>query len=105
MTRPLAVAVALACALTVYFITPVWAQRGPPCYERESLVDTLARRFGERMTAAGVDARGSLVQVFAAPSGSWTIAVSLPNGPTCILSSGEGWQSVDPSPAAGETPS
>lgn len=105
MTRPFVVAVALVCALMAFFVTPVWAQRGPPCYERENLIDILARRFGERMTAAGVDARGNLVQVFSAPAGNWTIAVTLPNGPTCILSSGEGWQPVDPAQVQDETPS
>ncbi|NQW10815.1 MAG: hypothetical protein HQ481_13160 [Alphaproteobacteria bacterium] len=98
-------AVALICALAAFFITPVRAQQGPPCYAREQVVEHLAERFGEAMTAAGVDARGNLVQVFSAPEGSWTIVVTIPGGPSCIMMAGEGWSWAEPEPVIDEAPS
>jgi hypothetical protein len=41
-----------------------------------------------------VTATGSLLEVLASPSGTWTIIVTIPNGPTCLVSSGEGWRSA-----------
>lgn len=57
-----------------------------------ALVDQLGRQYGEHLTAAGVDANGGLLQVYSNPeSGTWTIAVTMPGGPTCIVSTGEGF--------------
>lgn len=91
-------AVALVCALAVFFVTPVWAQRTASCAAHERLVDHLARNFNETVIAAGIDARGNLVEVFGSAEGSWTILVTIPNGPTCILSAGEGWERYEPKP-------
>lgn len=60
--------------------------------QAEILVERLGEEYGETLTAAGVDANGNLVQVYSSPTtGSWTIAVTVPGGPTCIVTSGEGW--------------
>ena len=37
-------------------------------------------------------ATGSLLEVLTSPAGSWTIIVTVPGGPTCLVSSGEGWR-------------
>lgn len=64
----------------------------------EALARVLADRFGERVSAYGVDAVGSLVQVYAAEAGNWTIAVTRPDGVTCIVSAGEAWTIIAPGP-------
>src|SRR3546814_90428 len=69
------------------------AQAGHTCLpQAELLAKQLGTQYGEHLTAAGVDANGGLVQVYSnTESGTWTIAVTVPEGPTCIMSSGEGW--------------
>lgn len=72
------------------------AQSAQPCASREALAQKLGSEFGKAVAAAGVDAEGNLVQVFSnKDSGTWTIAVTLPGGPSCIVSSGEGWADSD----------
>lgn len=72
----------------------------PFCGPREQVADLLRMRFGETVSAFGVDQNGRLVQVFTSPVGSWTIVVTIPGGPTCLVSAGDGWRTV-PTP---ETP-
>lgn len=88
-------AFALAAA-ALLFASPAIAQQPQPsrvCLGKASaLAEQLRTQYGEALTAAGVDASGGLVQVYSnRESGSWTIAVTLAGGPTCIVSSGEGW--------------
>ncbi|NQW10463.1 MAG: hypothetical protein HQ481_11355 [Alphaproteobacteria bacterium] len=67
------------------------AQNSRVCTPHERLVEHLAKSFGETMTDVGVDGRGNLVQVFSSTEGSWTIVVTIPGGPTCVIAAGEGW--------------
>ncbi len=65
------------------------------CGERYALLEQLEQKFSERRTAYGLTADGRLVEVFVGPSGSWTILATAPGGPTCLVSSGAGWQEID----------
>ena len=78
---------------TVLFAAPyaAVAQNARACAPRDALADKLGNDFGEAVSAEGVDDSGNLVQVFTSEQGTWTIAVTLPGGPTCVVSSGEGW--------------
>jgi hypothetical protein len=63
-----------------------------PCVPRpEIIAQALAARYGEAVTAGGVDANGNLVSVYSGPRGSWTITVTRPDGVTCLISAGDGW--------------
>lgn len=58
----------------------------------EVLASALAGQFGEHIGAYGIDASGGLVQVYSnTESGTWTIAVTRPDGVTRIVSAGEAW--------------
>lgn len=83
----------LALALTALGAGRAEAQAGRVCVPQAALLaQQLGQQYGEKLTAAGVDAGGGLVQVYSnTESGTWTIAVTIANGPTCIVSSGEGW--------------
>ncbi|MEQ8814033.1 MAG: hypothetical protein RLO51_18810 [Thalassobaculum sp.] len=67
------------------------AQAVRACAPPDMLVQKLGQEFGEQLSAQGVDGEGNLVQVFSSSDGTWTIAVTIPGGPSCIVSSGEGW--------------
>ena len=62
------------------------------CAAREAVLDRLAHSYQEEPVSLGVTATGSLLEVLASPEGSWTIIITVPGGPTCLVSSGEGWR-------------
>lgn len=98
--------VAAAIALAALTAAPAYAQQ-PKCLPNaQSLIDQLGEMYGEVLTAAGVDAKGNLVQVYSSDAnGTWTIAVTIPGGPTCVMTSGEGWAYQRPEPAVKGQPS
>ncbi|MEQ8814034.1 MAG: hypothetical protein RLO51_18805 [Thalassobaculum sp.] len=93
VARTAAIAGVLALALTAPGAKQADAQSARVCLpQATSLVDQLGREYGEVLTAAGVDAAGNLVQIYSSDDrGTWTIVVTVPGGPTCVVSSGEGW--------------
>ncbi len=73
------------------------AARGDPlfCGERHGILERLQREHHEKRTAFGLTSDGRLLEVFAAPSGSWTILVTYPGGLSCLVASGIDWQQID----------
>ena len=88
---------AFATALTVAASTPALAQ-AQNCAARETIVAKLAKTYAEEPVSLGVTAQGGLLEVLASPDGTWTILVTLPNGPTCLMSHGDGWSEREPTP-------
>ncbi|NIA66978.1 hypothetical protein HBA54_00050 [Pelagibius litoralis] len=91
---------ALACFVVsgAWMPDPALAQ-GSHCGPRDALVDALSEGYQESPVSRGVTSTGALLEIFAGPSGSWSILVTVPGGPTCLVSSGEGWRRL---PLAGE---
>ncbi len=51
----------------------------------------------------GLANNGGVIEVLSSGSGNtWTIIITMPNGVTCLLAAGEGWESL-PLIAAGPT--
>jgi len=62
------------------------------CLPRQQIVKYAEKLFGEHLQFSGVDQNGGMVQLFAADSGTWTLAITLPNtGITCFVAGGQGW--------------
>ena len=61
------------------------------CAERGVVAGHLKDRYGESHVGAGVAASGALIELFVAPTGTWTLIVSGPDGKSCIVSHGDGW--------------
>lgn len=70
------------------------AAQSPQCGARDAMFERLSDKYGEQPVSIGVTATGSLLEVLASPEGSWTIVVTVPNGPTCLVSSGDGWHNA-----------
>ncbi len=87
----LALAAPLAFAAVTLLTSPAAAQ-GPQCAPRAALLESLSKNYDEAPVSMGVTNTGSLVEVLASPTGSWTILVTMPGGPTCMVSSGDGWR-------------
>lgn len=88
--------------LAVGLLAVMLTLAGPPahaqklfCGEHETIHEMLEQQFHEKRTAFGITADGRLLEVFTGPSGSWTILVTHPGGPTCLATSGGNWQEID----------
>ncbi len=71
--------------------TPLDAQtRRQACAMRDDVVSHLDAKFGEHRSSLMLDAQGNLLEMFSNhETGSWTLTVTLPGGPTCVMNSGE----------------
>ena len=62
--------------------------------EREKLVEALDGKYSEKPVAAGLDNAGKLLEIFASGDGAtWTMIMTTPGGPSCIVAAGEKWLS------------
>ena len=79
------------------------AQRST-CAARGEIVERLVAQFGEVRQSIGIGANNAMMEMFAAPAtGTWTILVTLPNGMTCLVASGESWERLaEELPALGD---
>ncbi len=65
------------------------------CAPHDVVVERLADRFGESRQSIGLASNNAVVEIFASlESGSWTIAMTQPGGPTCLVASGEAFQAL-----------
>jgi hypothetical protein len=97
MTHPMLRALVLAAALPLTALavpTPARAQQAAVCGDRATIVARLAERWGESRQSIGLAADNTVVETFASESGSWTITVTRPGGPTCLAASGAHYQHV-----------
>ncbi len=65
------------------------------CHAHELVVTRLAERYGETRQSIGLAANNAVVEVFASEeTGTWTITVTAPGGPTCLVASGNEFQAI-----------
>ena len=63
------------------------------CADRAVVVNILADNYGESRQSIGLGANNTMVEVFASlETGSWTITVTQPGGPTCLVASGQAFE-------------
>jgi len=91
-----AVAFALSLGLSV---SPVQAQQA--CGERAKFMAKLKETFAEEPIAMGLTDKGAVLEVFASQTGSWTFLITMPNGLTCVVASGQSWETL-PIKSAGQ---
>jgi len=69
------------------------------CKDRSEIVEILNRKFGATQRSFGLQSDRRVLELYAAPSGSWTAILTMPNGKSCVVASGEAWTTVPPKPA------
>ena len=68
-----------------------------PCLPRDKMIDHLANRYNERPVSMGLEGSGKLIELFTTADGStWTLVMSAPNGPACVVAAGVEWMSGEP---------
>lgn len=81
--------------LATALLLPVAASaQSLPCAPRERVLAFVIDQRGEARLAAGQAAQGASIELFAAPSGSWTLLLNLPDGRSCLLANGEGFEAT-----------
>ncbi|WP_372570344.1 hypothetical protein [Ruegeria jejuensis] len=84
----------LATAAVALLATQVSAQT-QNCAPRDVVLDRLSEKYGESRRGIGLVQQGSVMEVFASDdTGTWTITVTLPNGMTCLVASGQSYEGL-----------
>ena len=65
------------------------------CAPRETVVKRLAARYGETRRTVGRGQDDTIIEVFAsAISGTWTMTVTTTDGQTCLIASGQAFETI-----------
>ncbi len=80
-------------ALSLGFLALILAAQNlraetPACGDRSEIVVELANRYQETQRSTGIAANNTLMELFAADSGTWTLLATTPNGTSCLIASG-----------------
>ncbi len=70
------------------------ATAAPLCGDRDQILDQLAQLHHEKPSALGLSADGGVLEILVSPEGGWTILVTYPKRPTCVLAVGEAWEAL-----------
>lgn len=70
---------------------------GPRVPHGQAVANLASPPWNERRVGQAIDGDGNVVEFFANPKGeSWTIIRTSPDGLSCVLTAGEGWEMSDP---------
>ena len=61
------------------------------CMKREIVVKFLKEKYNEGPVSYGLASDGLALEIFASPSGSWTVIFSYPIGLSCVAKTGGNW--------------
>ena len=64
------------------------------CGERTEILKSLEQRHEETPQALGLSADGGVLEILVSPKGGWTILVTYPKRPTCVVAVGQAWQTL-----------
>ncbi len=89
MTRPLRKTMFVLAVL----MPATAAQAQLLCGTRDSIVDRLGEKYGETRRGGGLAGPTAIYEIWASEAtGTWTILKTTPNGQTCAMAVGDGWQ-------------
>ncbi len=70
------------------------AQAAQLCGDRGEILKRLEQGHEERRRALGLSADGGVLEILVSPKGGWTMLVTYPKRPTCVVAVGEAWQTL-----------
>lgn len=82
----------ILATLAALLALPAAAQM--PCMARADLLKIINDKYGESVRMSGIVGTSSLIEVWGADGGSWTITSTNPNGVTCIVSAGRAFEVI-----------
>ena len=73
------------------------------CAPRDDAVGYLSREYGESRQGIGLTSEGGVMEMFSSgETGTWTITVTRPDGTTCMIASGVGFEGLDEAAVPGQ---
>jgi hypothetical protein len=70
-------------------------QQARNCAPRDAEIERLAEAYGETRQNIGLGSRGIVIETFASSAtGTWTITATLPSGMTCLVASGQSFETL-----------
>jgi hypothetical protein len=87
-------------ALMATSLTSV-AEAQQVCGKRAEFVTRLDTTYKETTSGVGLINNGMVIEVLTSSKGSWTILMTKTNGVSCVVASGEGWETVPQQMASG----
>ena len=83
----------LVLILGMAAIGPLDAQAQMACGTRDSVVAKLGDKYGEVRRGGGLTGSTAIFEIWASEAtGTWTILKTTPDGSSCIMAVGDGWQ-------------
>ena len=64
------------------------------CGDHSEIVAKLEKFYSETPRAIAVSADGKLLEVVVSATGSWSILLTRPNHSTCVVATGDSWESL-----------
>ena len=78
--------------LSVLLVTTVEIGCGP----RSDIIQSLLGMFGESLVSSGVSINGNIIETLVnKKTGTWSIILTRPMQPTCLVESGDGYYEVE----------
>ena len=81
-----------ASALLAALLLPAPAEAAARCGDRAKILERLEQKHHETRHALGLSADGGVLELLVSPEGGWTIMVTYPQRPSCIVAVGKAWQ-------------
>lgn len=95
MTRTILAGFGLIALALPHGVANATAMQGNNCGSRNTVLDYLSVKYSEKPVTMGVAANGSLIEVLSSRKGAtFTIIVTVPDGKTCMVAAGEGWEDL-----------
>lgn len=92
------------CSIAFVIMASVASSQSANCGPHDRVVAGLATGYGESRRSIALGANNVIVETFVSnQTGTWTITATSPDGPTCLVASGQSYEAVDePLPPKGE---
>ena len=76
----------------------------PNCAKRSIVLNELSTKYRETRRAVGLAANNTMMEMFASTdTGTWTLTLTAPDGTTCMVASGNGFEAITEAlPTAGD---
>ncbi len=76
-------------------VAPAMAQQQQmACAERGALVGQLQEKYNEQAQGVGLTGNGAVMELLTSDKGTWSLIVTMPNGKSCLIATGDEWQQV-----------
>jgi len=86
-------ALVLVCGSLGSVLMSAPAQAAPKlCGDRHQILERLEQAHEETPQALGLSGDGGVIEVLVSPEGGWTMLITYPRRPTCVVATGEAWQ-------------